>query len=522
MSKFLAVVRIFILAVIYFAWAKVGLSLAFVNESATTVWPPTGISLAAVLVLGFRVWPGIFLGAFLANITTVPSFFTASGIAMGNTLEALAGGYLILRFADGYRAFDKPTHIIRYVFLAALLSPMLSAGVGVGTLFLAGHAAAGEMAPIAFTWWLGDMVSNLVVAPFLIVWATGAPPHFKRSAFAEATLLGLCVFLVSQTVFSGWLIPIKDYPLAYLVIPMLLWAALHFEQRGAASVTLLVSALAIIATLKGRGPFITDNPNKSLVLLQAFMATLSVMGLVLAAVVAQRRKAIEALLQSNSELEQFAYVASHDLQEPLRKIIIFGERLSGSLSDLSVAQKDYLDRMDSAANRMRTLVEDLLQFSRVSREARYEPVALGEVLREVVSDLEIRISQSGASVEIGDLPQIIASRSQMKHVFQNLIANSIKFAKKDAQSRVTVLATPASDGWVEIRVTDNGIGFEQKYVDKIFKPFQRLHSRGEYEGTGIGLAIVQKIVQNHGGRLTAKSQVNQGAVFIIQLPKNRQ
>ncbi|HTL70599.1 MAG TPA: ATP-binding protein, partial [Candidatus Eisenbacteria bacterium] len=238
--------------------------------------------------------------------------------------------------------------------------------------------------------------------------------------------------------------------------------------------------------------------------------------------IADRLSASNAeLAQSNKDLEQFAYIASHDLQEPLRKIITFNERLKeeghGRLTEEE--KNDFFTRMSNAALRMKSVVEDLLQFSRASRsDILFERISLKATVDEVLSDLEVLIAQAKAKIEVKPLPEIEANRAQMHHLFQNLITNAIKFSKKDARPEISIESRVTNDGAAEILVRDNGIGFDEKYSDRIFKPFQRLHGRDEYEGTGIGLAIVDKIVQNHRGKITAKSRPNEGATFIITLP----
>ncbi len=231
-------------------------------------------------------------------------------------------------------------------------------------------------------------------------------------------------------------------------------------------------------------------------------------------------KAYAAKLEiSNRELEDFAYVASHDLQEPLRKIRAFGDRLNSKYGDvLTDKGRDYLARMQNAAARMQTLIEDLLSFSRVTTKAQpYLPVNLKEVATAVVSDLEVRVEETGAKVEIGNLPTLDADALQMRQLFQNLISNALKFHKKDEPPAVKLEAT-RQDNMYEIKVIDNGIGFEEKYSDRIFTIFQRLHGRSAYEGTGIGLAVCRRIVERHGGSITARSTPGEGATFIFTLP----
>ncbi|PTL84785.1 ATP-binding protein [Vitiosangium sp. GDMCC 1.1324] len=227
------------------------------------------------------------------------------------------------------------------------------------------------------------------------------------------------------------------------------------------------------------------------------------------------------LEQSNRELESFASVASHDLQEPLRKIQTFGARLKTVASATMGAEGlGYLERMLQAATRMRSLIDDLLSFSRVTSMAQpFVPVDLARVAREVKEDLETAIERQGATVTLGELPTLDADPTQMRQLFQNLMSNALKFRRDDVAPVISVEASvDAATRWCELRVADNGIGFEEKYLDRIFDVFQRLHGRGKYEGTGIGLAICRKIVERHGGTIGARSSPGNGATFIIRLP----
>jgi two-component system CheB/CheR fusion protein len=238
------------------------------------------------------------------------------------------------------------------------------------------------------------------------------------------------------------------------------------------------------------------------------------------------------LERSNRELQDFASVASHDLQEPLRKIRAFGDCLADSWGEaLGEEGGDCVRRMQSAAGRMQTLINDLLTFSRVTSKARpFAEVDLGAVTREVVADLEVQIGQSGAAVEVGRLPTVEADALQMRQLLQNLIGNALKYRRQGAKPVVKVYGETAEDGgpregeapapgaFCRILVEDNGIGFDEKYLDRIFTIFQRLHGRMEYEGTGIGLAVCRKIVERHGGSITARSAPQRGATFVVTLP----
>ena len=231
----------------------------------------------------------------------------------------------------------------------------------------------------------------------------------------------------------------------------------------------------------------------------------------------------EKLEVSNRELEDFASVASHDLQEPLRKIQAFGDRLrTKAWEQMGEDGRDYLDRMLKAAGRMQVLINDLLTFSRVTTKAEpFRRIDLNRLMRDVLADLEARVETTGGRVEVGALPEIEADETQMRQLLQNLVSNGLKFHRPGVPPVVRVSAAVSNGALpkvAEIRVEDNGIGFDEKYLDRIFNIFQRLHGRGEYEGTGIGLAVCRKIVERHGGTIAAASTPGKGAAFTCRLP----
>lgn len=229
------------------------------------------------------------------------------------------------------------------------------------------------------------------------------------------------------------------------------------------------------------------------------------------------------LARSNQDLEEFSYVASHDLQEPLRKITAYGDILHEDYADkLGPEGQESIKTMQKAAGRMQQLIQALLEYSRVTRKVRPpEPVPLEPLITEVLSDLETAIEKSGGAVEAGRLPTIQADPIQMRQLFQNLIGNALKFSRKEIPPLVTiqakVLDSPNSKE-VEIQVADNGIGFDPKFTQKIFQPFQRLVTREQYQGTGIGLSVCKKIVERHGGTISVASVPDKGTTFTIRLP----
>ena len=232
-----------------------------------------------------------------------------------------------------------------------------------------------------------------------------------------------------------------------------------------------------------------------------------------------RIKTVE-LERSNRDLEQFAYVASHDLQEPLRKILTFSDILRTNYGDmLGDRGRDCLDRVKNSSLRMRELIQGLLKYSRLStKESSPEEVNLQNLVRDVVVDLEDSVVRSQGVVDVEDLPRVVADPSQMRQLFQNLVGNALKFHENGKKPHVTVRRGVEENGFAEIIVEDRGVGFEQKFSERIFQPFQRLHTRDEYEGSGMGLAICDKIVRRHGGTITVVSSPSNGALFKVTLP----
>lgn len=233
-------------------------------------------------------------------------------------------------------------------------------------------------------------------------------------------------------------------------------------------------------------------------------------------------KYTKELAESNKELENFALIASHDLQEPLRKITTFGDRILMSAGNLDEKSLDYIQRMQKSTLRMSRFIEDLLHYSRITTSnPPNETVDIEESAKTVCEQLDHIINLNNAEIHIRNLPKLEGIRSQFDQLFTNLITNSLKFKKKDENPKINISGEKDVIGYWKLVVEDNGIGLNEKYLDKIFQPFQRLHGRSEYEGTGLGLSICKKIVDRHNGTITAKSKLGEGATFIIKLPEKQ-
>lgn len=298
-----------------------------------------------------------------------------------------------------------------------------------------------------------------------------------------------------------------------------------FKVEREAKVTFAISGITSALLLIGLAFFARLNAKSEI----KYRLQLEHQNEVLAEKVDMRTKELtiysDELSRSNRELEDFAFVASHDLQEPLRKIRAFGDRLQTSYAPLLDEKgADYINRMRNAAERMSNLINDLLEFSRISTRGKpFVNVPLQEIVASTLEDLEISIDESKAELIVATLPAINADPSQMHHLFINLISNAIKFRQADVQPVVEINYHQEEitfEPWHIITVKDNGIGFEQEFADKIFVPFQRLHARTQYKGTGIGLAICRRIVERHGGKISATSVLGEGTVFRIAIPVN--
>jgi PAS domain S-box-containing protein len=305
----------------YVLAGKIGLGFASIHVSASPVWAPAGMAVACFLLFGFSLWPAIVVGAFLVNVTTAGTVLTSGSIAIGNTLEGLLGAFLVQQFAHGLRAFESPGDVFKFSILAGMLSPTVSATIGVTTLTWSGLASLAQYPSIWLTWWLGDAVGILILAPALILWVQHPRIEWKTGEGIELVLLMLVLFLSCGIIF-GVDAP-KHYPVGFLLVPVLIWAAFRFSPRETVTLSIVLAGWAAWGTMNGRGPFTGDSENEALLLSQAFLAVNTVMALALAAGVqermaaeTERKHAEEALRQSEERfrtladnISQFAWTA---------------------------------------------------------------------------------------------------------------------------------------------------------------------------------------------------------------------
>ena len=523
---------------LYVAAGKLGLSLAFVHASASPVWPPTGIALAAFLTLGYRVWPAIFAGAFAVNITTMGSAATSLGIATGNTLEGLLGAYLVNRYAGGARAFDHSQDVFKFAGLAALLSTIISATVGVGSLILGGYAAWADADEIWFTWWLGDASGALIFAPLIVLWLRDWRGAASRGRVLEAAALWLTTTFIGLAVFGEGLtrFGLMTLPLTFLCTPPLVWAAVRFRQLEAAMLVTVLSGIAIWETLRGFGPFASASGNEALLLLQLFMGTVSVMVISAGALVEERRRVErerEDLLMraqlaraeaeaANRAKDEFLAMLGHELRNPLAAIISAVSVLDriGQQDEVAVRARGAIRHQITHLGR---LVDDLLDIAHVTSGdivLASEPLNLATSVQRSVSNLASTGRLERHVIDVRAEPVWAnADPTRLNQIVANLLTNAIKYTSPGGTIRVRV---GGEEEQAIVGVADTGIGIPPSMLPHMFDlPVQgerRLdHAQG---GLGVGLTLVRRLVDLHGGRVEVFSEgPGRGSEFVVRLPR---
>jgi len=528
--RFFGLPLIGILTVVYFIAGKFGLMLASLHASASPVWPPAGIALAALLVIGYRAWPAILVGAFLVNVTTAGNFATSFGIATGNTLEAVCGAWLVNRFAGGRSVFDRPQGVFKFA-LAAATSTVISPAFGVTSLALGGFADWANYGAIWLTWWLGDTTGDLVFAPLIILWSVASKRRWNSREAIEVGVLLVLLFALSELVFGGWVtISARNYPIAFICGPVVIWMAFRFTQRETAIGIFILSAIAILGTLRGFGPFVGETENQSLLGLQCWTAVLTVTAMALSAGMAERRRVEEELHQqkaiveaANRTKDHFLAMLSHELRTPLTPVISALEALETEPAQTGDA-KTALAMIRRNIELETQLIDDLLDFTRIAKDKlqlRFAPVDAHLAISNVVEICRVEAKSKNLRVHLNlraNRHCVAADAAKFQQIIWNLLKNAIKFTPEDGEISISS-SNPASEV-LTISVRDTGIGVEPEVMQRIFDPFEQGNRSFErrFGGLGLGLAISKSLAQAHGGTLTAQSDGhNSGSTFLLSL-----
>ena len=508
-----------LLAGIYVLFARLGLMIQPVSAFATLVWAPSGIALAALLVFGYRFWPGIAIGAFIANFWTGAPAPVALGIAAGNTLEALFGAYALRRIPGFRSTLDRLSDVLGLIVLAGAVSTTVSATIGTTSLLLGGLLTPDRFGVTWRAWWLGDAIGDLIVAPLLLTWTPRRP--VSRSRLLESAALGLLLCLAALFIFE-----LTRDGMASLLSPLLIWAALRFDERGAARAAFLVSAIAVWATVRGHGPFVRGSIPESLFAVQAFMALTTATFLVLGAVISERKRAEAELRNARDQAEaanlakdQFLATLSHELRTPLTPVVAISSVLERDPA-LPPATRRQLEVVRRNAELEARLIDDLLDLTRIAKgklHLEVEPIDLEELLDTVIEVCRDDAAAKNLVLERNGPVRgmcVDADPARLRQVFWNIVKNAIRFTPQGG--RISLRTADAAPGRIAIEIADTGIGIAPSDIPRIFQPFEQAGPR--QGGLGLGLSISSALVEAHGGALTARSEgPGRGATFRVEL-----
>lgn len=522
--NFRYITKVIILFLLYFSTAWFGLKMDAASGFATLVWPPTGIALAALLLYGFRLWPGIALGALCVNYVTGASLLSACGISLGNTLEAVLAAYALDRHADFHRSLDRVKDVAWFLVVAVILSTLVSATIGVSSLWLSDIIPTEKLYTTWSFWWRGDLYGNLIFAPPILTWSTRSWTRIVSSDVLEGSALLVLTTLACLFVFGvlgRFDIGFPDLPLLFILFPFVVWASFRFFQIGNVTVTFIVSGFALWGATQGAGPFTLPRLSENLLLFHAYLGTIAVTGLTLAASATERKRALEEFKKSKFELQEalktrdeFISIASHELKTPLINLALQLQMLRKT----DPSSKPFISAIKSCENqtsRLSRLIDDLMDLTRIrigKLEVNKELVDLSELVKEIVS------LQSVDTISVQAEPSVIGNwdRVRIGQIVNNLITNAIKYGdNKPIEVRV---GTDPARGIAKLEVKDHGIGISQEMQTEIFKSFKRATPNGFITGLGLGLYIVQQLVEVHGGKVRVESALRQGSTFTVELP----
>lgn len=509
---FKKITLILLIAVVYFIAGTLGLKLAYVNASATAVWPPTGIAIAALLIFGRNLWPGIYLGAFFVNLATAGTVLTSVGIALGNTLEAVVAAYMINRFAEGTSAFESSKNVFRFVLYAGTLSTMISATLGVSTLTWAGFSDTSNYWPVWSTWWLGDAAGAIILAPAIILWSRKSNLSWNFNKVNEF------IFIFFLLIITAYVVFIKNFPTPFLLLPPIIWLAYRFGPREASLGIILLSGISIWTTLSRFGPFSLPDQNQSLLLLQSFMSTISLTGLILAGAIVERNK-------NEKARTDFFWMAAHQLRTPLNNMSWTTEYLLRNSQQLPQEIKSKLMKNKQNVERMVRQINEMLNILHLrqpSTKDEKQEIAVVQEVRKIINLLQTEINEKEITVffkpVVATIPVLKIRAHQFHEIIQNVLSNAIKYNKKGGSIEISIESDKES---VILKIKDTGLGIPKKDQAKIFTRFFRATNVADSEGSGLALSVVKSYIDELRGKIWFTSNEGEGTTFYIEIPYNK-
>ncbi len=518
------------LVVLYVLSGRLGLGLAGVAGHATPLWPPAGLALAALVLGGPKFWPGVLLGAFLTNLLVGAPASSAIIVAFGNTAEAAVGAHL-LRSSGFSPSFERVSDVAMLTLFAAAFSTLIAATIGASTMCMFGEADWADLPNAWWTWWLGDAIGILVVAPVILTWAV-RPTLLPRPWWRLVEAVGVMIVLAVLALFTfGAFNPpasFRSFPVAYTAFLPLIWMALRFDSRGATTATLVVAAVAVYAVAKTVG--VLSEASDAYMLTAGFAATAALTSLVISAGISERNAANALLAEQKTALEKasrakdrFFAALSHELRTPLTPVISSLDLLAGDAA-LGAASREILDVARRNAELEAKLIDDLLDLNRIERgkmnlssttidaHAVFAAVArsleAGARLKHIVLSLDLQAQQH----------HVVADSARLQQVLWNLVQNAIKFTPEGGAIKVRSSNT---DGRLLVQVSDTGIGVEPDVLPRLFTAFEQADESitRRFGGLGLGLSIAKALLDAQNGKLTAHSEgTGRGSTFTIELP----
>ncbi len=556
--------KIVLTALLYYLAAQLGYFLAFQDTTALPAWPPSGIAFALIILLGRSSWPGITIGAMIANLMAfwnnqaLPQhtlIAVSSFIAIGQTLETLAGNYLVKMWIKDDYPFRSAKNTFRFLFVALFMS-LIGAWIGTFGLYFNQVIPSDILIKSGFTWWVGNVVGILLFTPFILAVAQKRKFTFQSEKLIEAGIFMACVigiyFLLRLDFFNSTLID----SLPYLLIPFLLWLAFRFSLMAAITGALMASLISIYFTIHNSGPFIQTNANDSMLLLQIFIGVISISTIVLSSTVTERSEAqnelklfnsnLEAMVQErtkalndeintrieaedklintnkelskrNTELDNFVYSVSHDLRAPIASVLGL---INLAKKDKDMAMKNvYLEKINNSALQQDNFIREILDQSRNSRlEIKKEEILFQPLIDETFNQLKFATSTGGEVERIITVSQtgvFYSDRWRLKVILNNIISNSIRY--RNGRDPVIKVNVEIADKRAIVQIEDNGRGISKDHINNVCQMFYRATDDGA--GSGLGLYIVKETMDKLNGSINIESEEGKGTKVKLEIPE---
>ena len=532
------ILKVGVLILIYFLTAKLGLSFYALHGFATTLWPLSGIALAFLIIYGYSLWPGITIAAFAINLMTGSSPFVALGIAIGNTLEALLATYLLCKYVNLYRCFERLPDTLRFIGIVTIVGATTSATIGVTSIWLGDVIDLYQAPATWFAWWIGNSVSALIMTPFLLTCLVPTRTWNKDSLSWLEIMAGYSFLIISNLIIFWYpVVQLKTSLVLYLILFPLIWSGIRFGSRGMTSSILITSIIAVWSTIYGRGPFIINPINDGFLYMQIFLGTISVIFLIFLSIVKERRLFMLKLKEHVDELEHalqkisaadeakndFLAILAHELRNPLAPVVSSLELMKIRIEE-KVDVINLIKIIETHVYTISHLLDDLLDISKISRKKlklEKETFLLKDVIEKSLETVNPAIKFKEHSVTVS-LPEknlyLEGDPIRIEQIIVNMLINAVKYT--DPRGQINLTCT-TEDDIVIISIKDNGIGIARDILTQVFEPFfqAKTDTAGAGSGLGVGLSLSKKLAELHNGSIIAKSEgVGKGSEFIMRLP----